>query len=108
MNEQQAKFTPGPWKALPEETGRDYIRIRGTRLGGRYKVANVVMADLPREVDETRANARLIAAAPDLLSALDRLAHSYRLLLARKPVRDVEETLAEVDHAIAKATGSNP
>lgn len=68
-----SKHTEGPWAVLDEEADKSYIRIRGTRLGGRYKVANVLAgndaaADWVR--DESRANARLIAAAPDLLEAL--------------------------------------
>jgi hypothetical protein len=59
---------------LPEECDKPYIRIRGTRLGGRYKIANVLTPTYDglhqREAEETRANARLIAAAPDLLEAL--------------------------------------
>jgi hypothetical protein len=69
-----SKHTPGPWNTLPEEVDKTYIRVRGTRLGCRYKVANVMTPDYvcvhPREAEETRANARLIAAAPDLLEAL--------------------------------------
>ncbi len=72
-----AEHTPGPWRVLPEECDRPYIRIRGTVLGGRYKVANVltpIYEWVPlREAEETRANAKLIAAAPDLLEALQRL-----------------------------------
>lgn len=72
MNE--FKGTPGSWEIKPEEVDRPYIRIRGTRLGGRFKVANVLSPDYDgvhhREADETRANARLIAAAPALLEAL--------------------------------------
>lgn len=75
MNE--FKGTPGPWEIKPEEVDRPYIRIRGTRLGGRFKVANVLSPDYDgvhhREADETRANARLIAAAPELLKALQLL-----------------------------------
>lgn len=71
------KHTPGPWKLLPEEADKDYLRIRGTRLGGRYKVANVHqvryegMLAVIREHDdaESMGNALLIAAAPDLLDA---------------------------------------
>lgn len=69
-----AKHTPGPWVTLPEEVDRDYIRVRGTRLGDRYKIANVLTPTgdgVPaREADETRANARLIAHAPEMLEAL--------------------------------------
>jgi len=70
-------FTPGPWRTLPEECDRPYIRVRGTSLGARYKVANVLTPTYanvhPREADETRANARLIAAAPEMLAALQAL-----------------------------------
>ncbi|MCZ8436850.1 hypothetical protein [Achromobacter xylosoxidans] len=69
------KHTPGPWRALPEECDKPYIRIRGTRLGGRYKVANVLTPVYDgvnqREAEETRDNARLISAAPDMLAALE-------------------------------------
>lgn len=66
--------TPGPWRVLPEEVDKDYLRIRGTNLGLRYKIANVVTPSYPgvheREAAETRANARLIALAPKMLEAL--------------------------------------
>ena len=69
--------TPGPWKMLPEECDKPYIRIRGDRLGGRYKVANVITPVYKgvgsREAEETRANASLIAAAPELLDVLQRI-----------------------------------
>lgn len=69
--------TPGPWHVLPEECDKSYIRIRGTRLGGRYKIANVLTPTYDGvdslEAEETRANACLISAAPDLLEACERL-----------------------------------
>lgn len=71
------KFTPGPWKILPEEAGKDYIRIRGTALGRRYKIANVLTPTYEvvhtRETEETRANANLIAAAPEMLDMLKKM-----------------------------------
>lgn len=95
------KHTPGPWRTLPEEVDKDYVRVRGTRLGLRYKIANVlttIYEGVPaREADETRANAALIAAAPDLLEAL-------QALLAIYPYPDNETTDA-ARAAIAKATG---
>jgi len=69
-----SKHTHGPWVALPEECDKPYIRIRGTLLGGRYKIANVLTPIYEgvheREAKETRANARIIEAAPELLEAL--------------------------------------
>ena len=52
------------------------------------------IAALQAERDEA------LAKVAEMRSALERLRHSYGLLLARKPVRDVEETLAEVDSAL--------
>lgn len=70
-----SKHTPGPWQTLAEEFDRPYIRVRGTQVGWRYKIANVLTPVYEgvhsKEADETRANASLIAAAPDLLEALE-------------------------------------
>lgn len=69
-----SQHTPGPWKSLPEEADKPYIRIRGTALGRRYKIANVMdpgySGVTDQDFDETRANARLIANAPDMYAAL--------------------------------------
>lgn len=67
-----SEFTKGEWLVLPEEVNRDYIRIRGSVLGGKYKIANVCcLKDAPTsDANEARANARLIAAAPSLYEAL--------------------------------------
>lgn len=75
---ENAKHTPGSWTVLPEEDEKEYLRIRGTRLGGRYKIANVhcvryvgmYEAISKQEAEESLANARLIAAAPEMFAAL--------------------------------------
>ena len=41
-----------------------------------------------------------------LVSALERLEYSYRLLAAGKPVRDMAETLGEVRNALKEARGA--
>jgi hypothetical protein len=63
------KHTPGPWEIKDIENDANYIRIRGKKLGFRYKIANVI-AEFSNEIDESKANARLIAAAPDILEIL--------------------------------------
>lgn len=67
------QHTPGPWEVKPEEAGKPYIRIRGTRLGHTYKIANVLVHTYPgaldAELNEARKTARLIAAAPDFYEA---------------------------------------
>ena len=104
-NAMQSSFTPGPWTLLPEEADKDYLRIRGTRLGGRYKVANVHhirfegVHAVVRERDdaETLANARLIAAAPELLAALQ--------FVMTAPGEQLSTAFEQAQAAIAKATG---
>lgn len=98
-----SKHTRGSWTVLPEEEGVHYIRIRGTRLGERYKIANVHMPDYNNpsrsEFVESRANARLIAAAPDLLEALQ------AMLVERSPAAQLSNACQQARSAIAKATG---
>lgn len=76
-------YSKGPWEIKPEEVDKPYIRIRGTRLGGRFKIANVLLPiyeDVhPREADETRHNARLIAASPEMFELLLDITGSYIL-----------------------------
>ena len=92
------KHTPGPWKAHFEEayfvTGPDLGRVammmnlKGAHgMGGR------------RSGDESAANARLIAAAPDLLQSLKEVVDWLEL----GDHESVMHTKARL--AIAKATG---
>jgi len=101
--------TPGPWKACRrnEDFNGPYFDLEEGDTPYPFHSIEAATGTVMTAHDLfilKEGDALLLAAAPELLSALERLAHSYRLLLARKPVRDVEETLAEVDHAIAKAT----
>ncbi len=59
-----SKHTPGPWRV-----------VGGTQVTGRDVICNTADLDDPRQsneawVAEMQANARLIAAAPDLADAL--------------------------------------
>lgn len=93
------KGTPGPWKLLREEVDKSYIRIRGTKPGERFAVANVLTPVYDdageRELKETRANAQIIAAAPDLLEALQDLESRARIYV----------NTSEAKAAINKALG---
>jgi len=61
----EAKHTPGPWEACDVGDYGDYDGRCRVILGDDLRIA-VVLGDH----DESKANARLIAAAPDLLEAL--------------------------------------
>ena len=88
------RFTPGPWKVSARDcVSAEYGRIADCRSG--YASAT-----------EDRANARLIAAAPEMLTALREVERHHAQLNARAG-RDEgrSHTLATVRKAIAKATG---
>jgi len=81
------RHTKGPWNVAQGEHG---LHIRGA-LGG--NIADIAFPD-----GEDDANARLIAAAPELLKALESVIDSPR---------EVDKWWLEVDAAIAKAKGKN-
>lgn len=66
-----AKHTPGPWSA-GISSGRKVLCVtaaNGTWVCGELLADNETAID----TDEAEANARLIAAAPDMAAALDRI-----------------------------------
>ena len=103
----KAKHTEGPWTLRPlnKEIGEyEIIGPRHSDETGESEYIAVVCGGLP----ESAANARLIAAAPELLEALEKLLTAVDKACgtaipqgsfgaARKAARD----------AIAKATGEN-
>jgi hypothetical protein len=111
MNEQQAQFTPGPWAAMNRiEQGAPTVEAYLPCINGLS--AWVVVADCgapdPSEQMfggmDHEANARLIAAAPELLEALDGL----MTLESRGRIMPIGKEWDAARAAIAKATGSNP
>jgi len=91
MNHRQ-EHTPGPWgtsggKGVYAESGREIIFCaHNTRSGS---------------TEEKEANARLIAAAPELLAACQRL-----LALASEGVRAGDSAQGQAREAITKAIGT--
>jgi len=82
----KSEFTPGPWRT----TG---INVRAGDALICYAMNHHANAETPEP--EKLANARLIAAAPDLLLALERLVH---------PMAD-DEDLSFARDCIANARG---
>lgn len=108
MNRQH---TPGPWTLGESWISDDHIAIDAPSHG---ELASVVIsmedANPGEQFQELEANARLIAAAPELLEALDMLlratvdddlSHGITLTEAEQEARDI--ALA----AIAKTTGTD-
>ena len=97
MNEQ--KHTPGPWEAEPEMAGD------GTPIHGSWQVHGTGEFPEPVCVYATEVDARLIAAAPDLREALERIAAEALECgeTTANPHWKVVEDLARA--ALAKAKG---
>lgn len=107
-----AKHTPGPWHAYPADYQREHagdllpIFVVGPREF--HTVAQVRAGneddDLPTQ---TRANARLIAAAPDMLAALRRIVQrAYESETDETGLRDTIHALHTLAvEAIAMAEG---
>ena len=92
--------TPGPWR---------YERTDGIPVNGRHMISGAVPGYLAEVRDcvsgDVQANARLIAAAPDLLAALET---AYMALIGYLPAHRNDVTDAAIGAAraaITKATG---
>jgi hypothetical protein len=71
--------TPGPWNyAGPSDIGRDSYSIYGSGPSNAVMVSMAYTAGPSDYGDAAEANARLIAAAPDLLAIVDYLAEAHR------------------------------
>lgn len=101
----EVKHTPGPWKILrkrPMEMSGNFHQVTDNE---RYPAAFVPAWDNPAvgEIDGTEealANARLIAAAPEMLEALKEQERADRLL------EDGEDVAAMLSYADAKSIRS--
>src|SRR5690606_32489194 len=98
-----AEHTPGPWDVVTTDyQPRGYPRAviaYSDRPQGNHVIAPNVSSE---------ANARLIAAAPDMLAALEHLTRGLPALLESIGYADEEGLIDEARAAIAKATGDAP
>ena len=104
-----SKHTPGPW-TIADDNGTDIGIIARKRGRGGQMVAMVTVdEDVPQDDDERLANARLIAAAPDLLAACKAFAAARKAWRECDDMSSIEylDTLDAIDFdaAIAKAEG---
>ena len=95
------EHTPGPWKVRREWMGHGYevFPVLKEPVGQPSEVATVYEG-----YSECRANARLIAAAPDLL-AVARLVKAARLAPNEWNLDAFDAAIAAAETAIVKATG---
>ncbi len=106
-----SKHTPGPWSV--QTTQRPHVAGHWREIvADKLVVAEVYEDDEPHEPysplpKEAEANARLIAAAPELLEALKGFALNRAHLRTEDPFDGALSRLLDMaDAAIAKAEGS--
>lgn len=101
-----SKYTPGPW-GMPD-SGQGRISKVGANGGWDGLIATADCGDYARSKSEGLANARLIAAAPELLEALEWCADTLAVFVddgSAAPDSVVGKNLTTALAAIAKATG---
>ena len=106
----EAKHTPGPWLIAKTDAASFVYALNDSGYNRFW--AHVIGGKLRRGKStskvETEANARLIAAAPDLLEALVAIDNALRTAWSNGSLPDsvIPEKLAQqCSAAIAKATG---
>ena len=95
------KWTPGPWFAVNDGSAAEpMMMVKAARIAGRpprHEVAIVATGDSPQEMEN--ANARLIAAAPDLVAALRDI--------AERPLADRDyDVISELNRIIGVAAAA--
>jgi hypothetical protein len=95
-----AKHTPGPWTAKLTGTGKSYCIRAGERYVG--WTDDMLNGHTPR----IEADARLMAAAPDLLAALEKVNYELAALVADPANPDWMPALGNSNPADAKCLQS--
>lgn len=97
-----AKFTPGPWEAIPDEGFTTEIHHEGQFIAFVSGAEDFPCFDGDRRelLIETTANANLIAAAPDLYRLLEKACED----LGGRDQLDIA-FIDEMEGALAKARG---
>jgi hypothetical protein len=98
------KHTPGPWEAV-KPLWPDPYRVRHIVDADRHLIARVDFANAHQSENEAIANARLIAAAPDLLAALKDILEAGSMQHVRADL-DSADIWERARGAIVKAEGA--
>ena len=99
------KHTPGPWLLEPRDDGAKGFRLYGAD-GDLIDCLSASRWIDEQDDPEQVANARLIAAAPDLLASVRHLRAFWRPG-SNHDTQEVQYALAAADAAIAKAQGQH-
>ncbi|HGY5040860.1 TPA: hypothetical protein ACNV29_001663 [Klebsiella oxytoca] len=95
-------YTPGPWESMLIHGDNNIIRKGSFRKEGAGSVSYQCVVDCVDDIDD----ARLIAAAPELLEALQRFYRWYDDIYGDDLDYHGDHPIAVAKAAIAKATGT--
>lgn len=108
------EYTPGPWTAFKPEGDRRLIAGKIVNETQEWQIldssqttmARVWQCDRSRRVDD-EANARLIAAAPEILAALEAMLYCFCSCISdgNGELEDDAPAIMKARAALAKATG---
>lgn len=109
------KHTPGPWRVIEEDgdgkcqhTDKCKTWVLDSEERGNMALMQAwYSGNDPDVFEEVRANARLIAAAPDLLDVLEKVTDPYRSLPDEVLEEVAPDWLAEAFAAVTKAKGES-
>lgn len=97
------RYTPGPWMVDDEQEDANRLYVRHVDSG---RICQCFANCLVTTDAELAANARLIAAAPELLEALQSIEHALRMGFSAATVLDENSPIRDgIRAAIAKAVG---
>lgn len=98
---ESSTHTPGPWLTARTSEGEGYVLSVRHQSGGTQHAIAAVWDDNSLGLAEGIANARLIAAAPDLLDVCQKVSEAARLAGTLGPLAQAARA------AIAKARGKS-
>lgn len=99
------KFTPGPWVTAPYEGYGPRTTVRQGDEQTGMRIASTFETTSPKHIERNEANARLIAAAPDLHEVVEEVVEHFVGFFSDQGY-DVDELDKKARAALAKAIGS--
>jgi hypothetical protein len=98
------KHTPGPWIIVCRQKTMTNVQSNKTYQIDDYSICSQEVQTMPlvAQIGTNKANAQLIAAAPELLEALE---HLSKELCDGKFVKHSPDAILKIKSAIAKARG---
>ena len=105
-----SKYTKGPWKMVEHITGKDIVHLDIRPMSENRNLAYCTVAMggaineiVPLPTEESKANANLIASAPELLETLERIYDAQ--FNPKKTLSDLNSAINSSRILIAKAKG---